>query len=122
MAHCPPELLDDLAGLFAELRTWAGVVEKTRGVFYIRREPFLHFHRQADGRRRADVKSSRGWTPFELPRPLSAAKLRALLRVLGAQHADAQRALSTPAERRRSGRTAASSRDCARHGSPRPGS
>jgi hypothetical protein len=33
MAHCPPELLDDLTDLLAELRTWAGIVEKKPGVF-----------------------------------------------------------------------------------------
>ena len=30
IAHCPPELLDDLGALFAELRGWPGVIEKTR--------------------------------------------------------------------------------------------
>jgi hypothetical protein len=44
MASCPPELLDDLAGLLAELRTWAWVIEQKPNVFYVRREPFLHFH------------------------------------------------------------------------------
>jgi hypothetical protein len=87
MAHCPPELLDDLGALFAELRGWPGVIEKTRGVFYLRRGPFLHFHRQADGRRRADVKGRGGWIPFDLPRPISAARQRAFLRVLQRQHA-----------------------------------
>ena len=32
MAYCPPELLDDLADLFADVRTWAGVIEKRPGV------------------------------------------------------------------------------------------
>jgi hypothetical protein len=86
VARCPPELLDDLAGLFAAIRTWPGVVEKTRGVFYVRRAPFLHFHRTADGRRRADVKGGAGWTPFDLPRPLSATRQRAFLRALRAHY------------------------------------
>jgi hypothetical protein len=89
VAHCPPELLDDLAGLFAEVRGWPGVIEKTRGVFYVRRSPFLHFHRQADGRRRADVKGSRGWLPFDLPRPLSPTRQCSFLRELRRQHAAA---------------------------------
>ena len=44
MAHCPPELLDDLTALFTEVRGWRGVIEKTRGVFYVRRAPFLGEH------------------------------------------------------------------------------
>lgn len=84
MAHCPPELLDDLAGVFAAIRAWPGVVEKTPGVFYVRRMPFLHFHRTAAGLRRADVKGEAGWTSFELPRPLSAARQRRFLRALRA--------------------------------------
>jgi hypothetical protein len=87
MAHCPPALLDDLGALFAEVRSWPGVIEKTRGVFYLRRGPFLHFHRQADGRRRADVKGRAGWIPFDLPRPISATRQRAFLRALRRQHA-----------------------------------
>lgn len=86
MAHCPPELLDDLTGLLAELRTWPGVVEKTPGVFYAFRQPFLHFHLLASGQRRADVKGPGGWTELELPRPLSATTRRALLRQLRARY------------------------------------
>ena len=36
LAYCPPALLDDLADVFAEVRTWAGIVEKKPGVFYAR--------------------------------------------------------------------------------------
>jgi hypothetical protein len=96
VAHCSPELLDDLVGVFAEIRTWPGVVEKTRGVFYVRRAPFLHFHRTAAGGRRADVKGDAGWTSFELPRPLSSARQRRFLRALRAHFAGSPRArLST---------------------------
>ena len=49
MAHCPPEILDDLGSLFATLRTWPGVVEKKPGVFYVGSQPFLHFHLLAGG-------------------------------------------------------------------------
>ena len=119
MAHCPPELLDDLTDLFAEVRTWPEVIEKTRGVFYVGREPFLHFHRQADGRRRADVKSAGGWVPFELPHPISGTRQRAFLRELRWHHG---RRLNTPAARRRSRRTAVSHRGSVRDASRRPGS
>lgn len=56
MAHCPPELLDDVADVVAEVRTWAGVIEKKPGVFYVRGQPFLHLHLLEGGRRWADVK------------------------------------------------------------------
>jgi len=82
VAHCPPELLDDLADLFIELRTWPGVIEKRPGVFYVHRQPFLHFHLVQGGRRRGDVKGRQGWMPHDLPRPLSATRRRAFLREL----------------------------------------
>jgi hypothetical protein len=85
VARCPPELLDDLTGVFAAIRAWPGVVEKTRGVFYVRRTPFLHFHQTAAGVRRADVKGEAGWISIELPRPLSAARQRRFLRTLRTQ-------------------------------------
>lgn len=101
MAHCPPELLDDLAGLFAEIGRWPGVVKKARGVFYVRHAPFLHFHRTADGGRRADIKSAAGWTSVALPRPLSAARQRRFLRVLRGHYGRGEGArLSTRAARR----------------------
>jgi len=43
MAHCPPEMLADLVAVLAEVRGWAGVREDKPGVFYVRRQPFLHF-------------------------------------------------------------------------------
>jgi hypothetical protein len=82
MGYCPPERLDDLADVLAAVRTWAGVVEKKPGVFYVRREPFLHFHWLAGGRRRGDVKGRRDWTELDLPRPVTAAARRALVRAL----------------------------------------
>jgi hypothetical protein len=84
VAHCPPELLDDIADLIALVRAWPGVVEKSPGVLYARRQPFLHFHLTEGRRRRADVKGGAGWTSLELPRPISAAKRRAFLRLLRA--------------------------------------
>ena len=43
MAHCPPEMLADLVAVLAEVRGRAGVREDKPGVFYVRRQPFLHF-------------------------------------------------------------------------------
>jgi hypothetical protein len=95
VAYCPPELLDDLADLLARVRTWAGVTEKKPNVFYVRRQPFLHFHLLAGGRRRADVKGPTNWVQLDLPRPISAARRRALLRALQVCHG----ARSEPRER-----------------------
>ena len=82
MGYCPPELLDDLADLFADVRTWAGVIEKGPGVFYAHNQPFLHFHLLAGGRRRADVKGHANWVQLDLPRPLTVTRRRALFREL----------------------------------------
>lgn len=101
MACCPPELLDDLADLFAELRTWAGIVEKRSGVFYVGNQPFLHFHLLAGGERRADVKGRTSWAQLDLPRPVTAARRRAVLRELRIRHGEKAPAGSR-AERRSS--------------------
>ncbi|HEY7652761.1 MAG TPA: hypothetical protein VIG07_08070 [Methylomirabilota bacterium] len=82
MPYCPPALLDDIADLLAEVRTWAGVVEKKPGILYVRRQPFLHFHLVEGGRRRADVKGRTEWIQLDLPRPVSVTRRRALLREL----------------------------------------
>ena len=81
-AYCPLDLLDDLTDVLAEVRTWVGVAEKSPGVFYLRREPFLHFHLLKGERRRGDVKGRNGWAQLDLPRPISAGRRRMLLREL----------------------------------------
>ena len=86
MAHCPPELLDDVADLLADLGSWPGIVQKSRGVFYLRRQPFLHFHLLEGGRRCADIKGANGWNRLDLPRPVSATKRTLLLRALRRHH------------------------------------
>ena len=88
MAYCPPEMLDDLADLLAAVRTWTGVVEKKPGVFYVGRQPFLHFHLLAGGRRRADIKGAAAWVQLDLPRPISPAGRRALVRELRRRYAE----------------------------------
>lgn len=84
--YCPPELLDDLLEVLAEVRTWSRVVEQQPGIFYVGRDPFRHFHLLANGQRRADIKGGNGWAQLDLPRPAAAARRRALLRVLRARH------------------------------------
>jgi hypothetical protein len=82
VAHCPPALLDDIADVLADVRSWPGIVEKSPGVFYARKQPFLHFHLVEGGRRRADVKGRAGWTSLDLPRPTSPTRRRTFLRLL----------------------------------------
>jgi hypothetical protein len=82
MAHCPLELLADLGDLLAEVRTWPGVIEKRPAVFYLRREPFLHFHLFPGPRRRADVKGDDGWCQVELPSKVTDRTRRVLGREL----------------------------------------
>jgi hypothetical protein len=67
MAYCPPELLEDLADVFADVQTWIGVIEKRPGVFYAHGQPFLHFHLLAGARRQADVKGRSAWTQLNPP-------------------------------------------------------
>ena len=88
MAYRPPELLDDLADLFADLRTWAGVIEKRPGVFYVRTRPFLHCHLLAGGRRRADVKGRTNRVQLDLPRPVTAMRRRDLFRELRTRYSE----------------------------------
>ena len=95
MAHCPTELLDDVADVVAAVRTWTGVVERKPGVLYVRRQPFLHFHLLEGERRRADVRGRAGWVQIDLPQPLSATRRRGFLRELRRRYdekcADARR-------------------------------
>jgi hypothetical protein len=82
VTHCPPALLDDIVDVLDAVRGWTGVVEKKPGVFYASRQPFLHFHLTADGRRRGDIRGRAGWIALELPRPISERRRQDLLRKL----------------------------------------
>ena len=88
MGYCPPEQLDDLGDVLARVRAWPGVVEKRTGIFYVGRDPFLHFHVMATGRRRADIKGRTGWTQLDVPRPITVKNRQALLRALDARYAE----------------------------------
>ena len=95
------ESVDDLGDLLTEVRGWTGVIEKKPLVFYVGREPFLHFHRVEGARRRADVKGRDGWKQIDLPEPLGKTTRRALLRELRARYleksaADQQRPAARP--------------------------
>ena len=60
-------------------------------VFYVGREPFLHFHLLRTGQRRADVKGGEEWIEVDLPRPLSATRRAALQHALRRCYAEKQR-------------------------------
>lgn len=47
--HAGSESLDQLEPLIRQLRTVPGLVERSRGVFYRRSKPFLHFHEDPSG-------------------------------------------------------------------------
>lgn len=55
MRHARPQALDELEPFLERLRAVPGLVEKTRGVFYVRSKPFLHFHEDPSGLH-ADVR------------------------------------------------------------------
>ncbi|HSP97541.1 MAG TPA: hypothetical protein VL049_09905 [Candidatus Dormibacteraeota bacterium] len=97
MGSCAPELLDDLGDLFAELRAWDGVAEHAPAVFYVGRQPFLHFHLLHDGRRRADVKGRDDWIEVDLPHPASTTRLAALRRTLRRCYAEKRPPRKDPA-------------------------
>src|SRR5262245_25112641 len=82
MAHWPPERLDDLADVVAQVRGWPGVVEKKPSILYLRRQPFLHFHLFEGRRRRADIRGVAGWIQVDVSRPVSATSRRRLVKEL----------------------------------------
>ncbi|SFK09658.1 hypothetical protein [Caulobacter sp. UNC279MFTsu5.1] len=49
MKHAGPQALDRLEPLIARIRDLPGLVEKTRGTFYRKSRPFLHFHEDPRG-------------------------------------------------------------------------
>ena len=59
MKHASPATLDELEPLLAEIRTLAGLKEKSRGIFYLRSRAFLHFHEDPKGLF-ADVRDASG--------------------------------------------------------------
>lgn len=67
MGHARAEDLLDIEDVLSELRRLPGVSERSGGIFYFKRIPFLHFHTK-DGRRWADVRAGADWGP-EIPIP-----------------------------------------------------
>jgi hypothetical protein len=57
MKHATSESLDRINTLLDEIRSFDGLREKTRGVFYLKSQAFLHFH-EDEGTMFADVRLS----------------------------------------------------------------
>jgi hypothetical protein len=49
MKHAGQAALDQLEPLLTKIREFAGLKEKSRGVFYYKSKPFLHFHEDPAG-------------------------------------------------------------------------
>ena len=82
MAHCPPEMLDDLTDVLAAVRRWPWIREPKLGIYYIKRTPFLHFHALRLGRV-ADARDGREWGErISLAYPIGRTRRRAFLREL----------------------------------------
>ncbi|MGE4108053.1 MAG: hypothetical protein AB7F66_12630 [Bacteriovoracia bacterium] len=79
MAHCSIEQVRDVADILETIKGWENIREKSRGVFYYKSVPFLHFHFK-DEKRWADIKKKEGgWTLVPLPfQPSAAARKRFL--------------------------------------------
>lgn len=88
MAHCPYAMLADLEEVLARVRTFEHVVEKSPGVFYVKRLPFLHFHVNKDGDRWADCRRGKSWgPPLPIHPPSTAAARKAFLKAVTEYHA-----------------------------------
>ena len=61
MAHCPANRLDDVRALLAEIARWPEIEERKPGIFYLKRDAFLHFHVDREDRRWADVRDGKSW-------------------------------------------------------------
>ena len=70
MAHAASESLRGIADVLAAIRAFPDIQEKKPGIFYVRRQPFMHFHVRDDVRW-ADAKIGTMWGP-EIPLPFEA--------------------------------------------------
>src|SRR5262245_65763635 len=83
MGHCPPDRLGDLAPELDVIRGWPAVQERSAGVFYVKRTPFLHFHMDREGARWADAREGETWRQrIAVPVGAAEASGRPFLRVV----------------------------------------
>ena len=62
MAHARAADLRDIADVLEAIRALPGVLERSPGIFYLGRHPFLHFHTRT-GARWADARDGADWGP-----------------------------------------------------------
>ena len=83
MGHCPADRLGDLAPELDVIRGWPAVRERSAGVFYVKRTPFLHFHMDREGARWADAREGGTWRQrIAVPVGATATVRRRFLRVV----------------------------------------
>src|SRR5262245_42237959 len=100
MGHARADELRDIDDVVVAIRALTGIVERSPGIFYIRRSPFLHFHTK-DGRRWADIKSRTEWgCEVPLPFECSPGAKTAFLREVRARHRATVGARLRPSRRR----------------------
>jgi hypothetical protein len=63
--HARSDALDELEPMLEELRQVPGLVERSRGVFYLRSKAFLHFHEDPSGLH-ADVRLADDFERFRV--------------------------------------------------------
>ena len=86
MGHARSDELRDLDDVVVAIRALTDIVERSPGIFYVRRSPFLHFHTK-DGRRWADIKAGTEWgAEVPIPFECGAAAKAAFLHEVRARH------------------------------------
>ncbi len=79
MRHARDQDLDRIDDLLAQVRTLPRIVEKKRGVFYLKSKGFLHFHEDPKGMF-ADLTGAdgRGFDRIDVTEPAGQAELMAM--------------------------------------------
>jgi hypothetical protein len=78
MKHARQEALDRLEPLLEQIRVLPGLREKSRGVFYRKSRPLLHFHEDPAGFF-ADLRLDQSWIRLPVNSPDQEAELLARL-------------------------------------------
>jgi hypothetical protein len=76
MKHAGAESLDKLEGLLRGIRSYPGLTEKSRGVFYRRSRAVLHFHEDPAGLF-ADLRCHADWERYRVSTKAEQAELLA---------------------------------------------
>ena len=95
MGHTKPADLEDLQDILDTLRTWDGIKEKSRNVFYFRSKPFLHFH---DSEERSAQPSARQtkWSSGPFRETNARAQAKGRRRWADVRHAEGEKLLEIP--------------------------